>query len=180
MGSRTGYGTAALYRVNSSFPFYPCQRFCFYYPLSLPWCHPERSRAAASRGTAPLLLVLDLVFPKIFFLCASVSLWQVLMLVFGSSFTNYSLLLVDAHSPFPVASNESTIHAIPNNQQPCHPRALRSFAYRIPPRRWRAHRALQLALRAQARRQTHSAHRGYGLRTLHHGDGRGHPRWPQV
>ena len=56
------------------------------------------------------------------------------------------------------------------------PRPFRSLANRLPPRRRRPHRALQLALRAPSRRHVHPAHRRHRRAALVVGDGERHPR----
>ena len=60
------------------------------------------------------------------------------------------------------------------------PRPFRAVAHRLPARRRRPHRALQLALRAAARRRVRAAHRGHRRRAVVRRDGRGHPRRPAL
>ena len=60
------------------------------------------------------------------------------------------------------------------------PRPLRPVSHRLPARRRRPHRALQLALRAPARRHVRAAHRGHRRRAVVGGDGHRHPRRPAL
>src|SRR5216110_3739664 len=60
------------------------------------------------------------------------------------------------------------------------PDALRAEPHRRAPRRERAHRALQLPLRAPPRRRVRAAHRGHGPRALDRGVDARHPRGPRL
>src|SRR5207247_5542038 len=60
------------------------------------------------------------------------------------------------------------------------PDALRAEPHRRAPHRERAHRALQLPLRAPPRRRVRAAHRGHGPRALDRGVDARHPRGPRL
>ena len=64
--------------------------------------------------------------------------------------------------------------------RPRRSRQVCSLSHRLPPRRRRSHGALQLALRAPARRHVRAPHRGHRRRAVVVGDGHRHRRRPAV